>query len=213
MKKILILFTLIITCFSCQTPPQINSVVIGSQEWTSENLDVETFKNGDLIPHAITNEEWLLATENKQPAWCYYNNNPTTGATYGKLYNWYAVNDPRGLAPDGWHIPSEFEWMELFNYLGGESIAGGKMKSTGTQYWLSPNTNGTNQSGFSGLPGGYRTNYASFENLGNLGYWWSSTEYQPDSYSLASTLTFDIGGTYLYFHQKSFGFSVRCIKD
>lgn len=102
-------------------------VKIGTQVWMSKNLDVDTFRNGDKIPEAKTNEEWRAATENKQPAWCYYENDPANGAKYGKLYNWYAVNDSRGLAPIGWHIPSDSEWTALETSLGND--AGIKMKS------------------------------------------------------------------------------------
>jgi uncharacterized protein (TIGR02145 family) len=104
------------------------SVKIGTQTWMIENLNVERFRNGDLIPQAKTNDEWERAGENKKPAWCYYDNDPKNGAKYGKLYNWYAVNDPRGLAPAGWHVPTDTEWTTLGDYLGND--AGMKMKST-----------------------------------------------------------------------------------
>jgi uncharacterized protein (TIGR02145 family) len=111
-------------------PANLKSVVIGTQTWTSENLNVSTFRNGDPIPEVRSTEEWKKAGENKQPAWCYYDNDPKNGEKNGKLYNWHAVNDPRGLAPKGWHVPSEEEWKKLALYLGGENIAGKKMKST-----------------------------------------------------------------------------------
>ena len=112
--------------------PVINlkSVLIGEQSWTSENLNVDRFRNGDLIPEAKTAEEWINAGKNKQAAWCYYNNDPNNEAKYGKLYNWHAVNDTRGLAPTGWHVPTEAEWTILSDFLGGENQAGTKMKST-----------------------------------------------------------------------------------
>ena len=105
-------------------------VAIGKQIWTSKNLDVSKFRNGEAIPLAKTNAEWESAGENQQPAWCYYENKTANGTTYGKLYNWYAVNDPRGLAPNGYHVPTDAEWTTLTDYLGGDSIAGTKMKST-----------------------------------------------------------------------------------
>ena len=112
------------------------NVTIGTQVWTTKNLDVATFRNGDAIPEAKTNKEWEAAGENKQPAWCYYENNTANGTKYGKLYNWYAVNDARGLAPTGWHIPTYGEWTVLFTYLGVEDDAGKKMKSTsGWESW------------------------------------------------------------------------------
>ena len=104
------------------------TVTIGNQTWTTKNLDVATFRNGDAIPQAKTNEEWSAAGENKQPAWCYYDNDVKNGPKYGKLYNWYAVNDARGLAPAGWHIPTDEEWTVLSTFLGGEDGAGIKMK-------------------------------------------------------------------------------------
>ena len=97
---------------------QIKEVKIGQQVWTTENLNVDKFRNGEIIPEAKSEEEWIEAGDNKKPAWCYYNNDPSNGTKYGKLYNWYAVNDPRGLAPEGWHIPSDKEWDVLTNYLG-----------------------------------------------------------------------------------------------
>ncbi|MBM3416347.1 MAG: hypothetical protein FJY20_07845 [Bacteroidetes bacterium] len=149
-----------------------NEVTIGNQVWMAENLNVDKFRNGDPIPHAKTAEEWTKAGQNKQPAWCYYDNNPANGAKYGGLYNWYAVNDPRGLAPRGWHIPSDDEWTVLTDYLGGEDVAGTKMKSTSG--W-EENGNGTNSSGFNGLPGGLRGGNGSFSSVGKFGGWWSST--------------------------------------
>ena len=104
------------------------TVIIGTQTWTSLNLDVVAFRNGDVIPQVKTNEEWEVAGNNKQAAWCYYDNDPANGPKYGKLYNWYAVNDPRGLAPTGWHVPTDEEWTVLSTFLGGEEVAGTKMK-------------------------------------------------------------------------------------
>src|SRR5665647_729933 len=150
-----------------------NTVHIGSQVWMSANLNVSHFRNGDIIPEAEGADEWKKAGNDRRPAWCYYGNNPVNGRTYKKLYNWYAVNDPRGLAPYGWHVPSTLEWDALSDYLGGEGVAGDKMKSTSG--WES-NGNGTNVSGFAGLLGGYRTKYGPFVNVGNFGFWWSSTE-------------------------------------
>ena len=123
--KILLFISLIsISSFSFS-----QKVTIGTQVWTTKNLDVATFRNGDAIPQAKTDEEWKAAGENKQPAWCYYDNKAANGTKYGKLYNWYAVNDPRGLAPIGYHIPTDDEWTVLSTFLGGEDLAGKKMKS------------------------------------------------------------------------------------
>ena len=155
MKKVSLIFILLIG-FGCISYAQ--TITIGTQVWMTKNLDVATFRNGDPIPQAKTDEEWEKAGENQQPAWCYYDNDPANGAKYGKLYNWYAVNDSRGLAPVGYHIPSDAEWTILTDFLGGEKVAGTKMKST--DFWADyegNSGNGTNESGFSGLPGGYRS--------------------------------------------------------
>jgi uncharacterized protein (TIGR02145 family) len=149
------------------------SVKIGAQTWAVANLNVSTFRNGDSIPEAKTNKEWASAGESGKPAWCYYNNDPKNGPKYGKLYNWYAVNDPRGLAPAGWTLPSDDDWKNLTYYLGGQDVAGNKMKSTSG--WIEDDE-GTNEAGFTGLPGGYRVENGTFLNLGSIGTWWSSTE-------------------------------------
>src|ERR1035437_5591038 len=130
-----------------------NTVHIGSQVWMSANLNVSHFRNGDIITEAEDAGAWSQAGQERKPAWCYYDSNPVNGRTYHKLYNWYAVNDKRGLAPKGWHGPSTLEWADLSDYLGGEGVAGGKLKAT--YGWLN-NGNGTNSSGFTGLPGGGR---------------------------------------------------------
>ena len=116
----------------------IKTVTIGTQVWMKENLNVSVFKNGVAIPEVKDNAAWEKAGENKQPAWCYYGNDPKNGAKYGKLYNWYAAIDNNGLCPQGWHVPSDDEWTVLIDYLGGESVAGGKMKEVGTTSWNSP---------------------------------------------------------------------------
>jgi uncharacterized protein (TIGR02145 family) len=176
----------------------------------TKNLDVSNFRNGDPIPEAKTNEEWVKAGENEQPAWCYYDNNPANGAKYGKLYNWYAVNDSRGLAPTGYHIPSDAEWTTLENFLGGD--AGKKMKSTNG--W-NDQGNGTNSSGFNGLPGGLRSfNGAkkSFGSIGYFGFWWSSTESGTGT-AWMRDLDCINGNVTRRDYFKPIGFSVRCLRD
>ncbi len=185
------------------------SVKIGNQIWMTENLNVDRFRNGDLIPEAKTVDEWELAGENKQPAWCYYNNDPVNGEKYGKLYNWYAVNDSRGLAPAGYHIPSDSEWTTLTTYLGGEDIATSKLKSNSG--W-NENGNGTNSTGFSGLPGGFRNNYGTFNSIGFSGYWWSSTENDTND-AWYRSLYCIYGNVGRDDSLKQDGFSVRCLKD
>ncbi len=184
------------------------TVTIGTQVWMTRNLDVTTFRNGDPIPEAKTDEEWYKAQELKQPAWNNYDNDPKNGTKYGKLYNWYAVNDPRGLAPAGWHIASDEEWTILEHYLGPHG-EGNKMKSTNG--W-DENGNGTNSSGFNGLPGGDRIYLGSFNGIGLAGYWWSSTEYNAEN-AWTRTLFYDTGTLDRYFSLKEDGFSVRCVKD
>lgn len=186
-----------------------NEVTIGSQVWMTKNLDVATFRNGDPIPQAKTDEEWEKAGENKQPAWCYYDNDPANGAKYGKLYNWYAVNDSRGLAPTGWHIPSDAEWIKLTDFLGGGGVAGIKMKSTNG--WENDG-NGTNESGFSGLSGGNRNSSVAFGDIGEYGYWWSSTEFKSN-FAWYRSLFYDDGNVYRSGDYKLDGFSVRCLRD
>jgi uncharacterized protein (TIGR02145 family) len=185
------------------------SVTIGTQTWTTLNLDLATFRNGDAIPEAKTDEEWEAAGDNKQPAWCYYDNDPMNGTKYGKLYNWYAVVDSRGLAPLGYHIPSDTEWTKLSDYLGGEESAGEKMKRNSG--WLE-NGNGTNSSGFSGLPGGFSTISGGFRYVGDFGVWWSASEHD-DSNAWALGLVSAYSNLHRDHSIKSFGHSVRCVKD
>ena len=190
-------------------PNDAPTVTIGSQVWLGKNLNVDHFANGDPIPEAKTADEWKSAGENKQPAWCYYNNDPANGRTYGKLYNWYAVNDPRGLAPRGWHIPSDEEWTATTTYLGGEATAGLSMKSTSG--W-NENGNGNNNSGIAGLPGGYRGPNGAFNDLGEDGSWWSSSEYNTGN-AWSRLLYYSDGNAYRPNNFKSCGFSVRCLRD
>jgi hypothetical protein len=220
-------------------------IKIDSQIWMNQNLNVNTFRNGEPIPHAKSKDEWIKAVEKKQPAWCYYENDPKNGAKYGKLYNWYAVNDPRGLAPAGWHVPSDAEWTKLENFLGTD--AGKKMKSTsGWNDYETDNTcpncrdwndeyrkkvpcheckdnrvigaketisgNGTNSSGFSGLPGGYRDYYVNFINIGDYGYWWSSTE-DGTNFAYGRVLSLNYDNLYRFNSLKGGGLSVRCLRD
>jgi len=188
----------------------INTIQIGSQTWTSRNLEVITYRNGDPIPEVTDPTAWANLTTG---AWCYYNNDSANGPIYGKLYNWYAVNDPRGLAPIGYHVPSTTEWITLSDYLGGSTIAGGKMKNTGTTYWPAPNTGATNSSGFTGLPGRGRTSDGSFI-PDNLGYLWTSTPIvYGDDNIYVRTLYYLSASLGTLGRNINEGFSVRCIKD
>jgi len=256
-----------------QTGPN-KSVKIGTQVWMTKNLDVSVFRNGDTIPEAKTNIEWIKAGDNQQPAWCYYDNDPANGAKYGKLYNWYAVNDSRGLAPTGWHVPSDAEWTQLKDFLGGIEVAGTKMKSKpiyvtkiryveeggyddtkwvpckNCSYWSEkqkannpctvcrnqrgkiiktgkyiPKTkrkvedkinigfDGTNESSFSGLPGGSRSYPGTFVDIGEDGYWWSSTEYGRGSAWERDLNEYNDGLSSRSHTTKEYGFSVRCLRD
>jgi len=186
-------------------------VTIGTQTWTSCNLEVITYRDGTSIPQVTDQATWAELTTG---AWCYYKNSSITGDTYGKLYNWYAVNDPRGLAPVGYHIPTDTEWTTLTTYLGGNSVAGGKLKETGTVHWDNGNTGASNSSGFTGLPGGYRSNFGGFTDEGNNAGFWSSTETEVDS-DFAFQIELWSRGIVAnrYGYNKKYGFSVRLVRD
>lgn len=183
------------------------TVIIGNQEWMAENLNVEHYRNGDVIPQVKENEEWSKLTTG---AWVYYENKTANGTIFGKIYNWYAVNDPRGLAPEGWHIPSEAEWIILIDYLGGESNAGGKIKAT--KIWKSPNAGATNESEFAALPGGFRFWHGKFDILGSFGFYWSTTE-DGKGNVLSMNLIYSKSIANRSFGGKGYGMSVRCLKD
>lgn len=197
--------------------------------FTKQNLNVSKYSDGTLIPQVTDPTQWENLTTG---AWCYYNNNPANGAVYGKLYNWYAaagiydaasLANPalrKKLAPAGWHVPTDSEWSNLINCLdpnanGGSTfpnIAGGKMKSTGTSLWSSPNTAATNESGFSGLPGGFRNSSGTFFSIGFNGLWWSSSEVSTAS-AWDRYLSSNAGNAYRGNYSKGNGLSVRCIRD
>jgi uncharacterized protein (TIGR02145 family) len=203
LKSIALLIGCILSHFLSYSQDEVK---IGTQTWTSKNLDVSTYRNGDLIPQVQDQKAWANLTTG---AWCYYNNDESNGTKYGKLYNWCAVNDPRGLAPNGYHIPTDEEWTILSDYLGGESEAGTKMKSTSG--WKN-NGNGTNSSGFSGLPGGFRSYNGSFDYIGSYGYWWRSAGSSTND-AWARGLNYGNGNVNRSGYYKESGFSVRCLKD
>ena len=209
----------------------IPTVTIGNQVWMTKNLNVSTFRNGDLIPQAKTQGEWVAFGNMGVAAWCYYENiidedNKYIGETfsatipnyntrtiyydkYGKLYNWYAVNDPRGLAPLEFHVPSDDEWTELIYFLGGFNIAGLKMKSsTGWNNY----GNGTNSSRFSAFPGGFRDKNGVCNLFGFNGGWWSSSDFN-NSYVWGLNIFYNSGKVYRENFYKGNGFSVRCLRD
>ncbi len=176
-----------------------------NQTWTKTNLNVSKYRNGDVIPLVTDPTVWANLTTG---AWCYYNNDPANGVIYGKLYNWYAVNDSRGLAPLGYHIPTEVEWTTLKTCLGGQ-LAWFKMKETGTTHWISTNLDATNSSGFTGLPGGYIYSSGLFYNIGNIGFWWSSTAFD----TIQSNCVLLENNIAITTDLKKNGYSVRCVKD
>jgi uncharacterized protein (TIGR02145 family) len=185
------------------------TITIGNQIWMAENLKTTKFRNGDPIPKVLANNDWSALTSG---AYCWYNNDVANKTCYGALYNWYAVNDSRNIAPLGWHIPSDEEWTALANFLQGKSQAGGKLKETGLTHWSDPNSNATNSSGFCALPGGYRAKDGVFKNLSFCGCWWATTEYTK-SVGWYRYVDYGTGTIYSVSTYKSNGFSIRCIKD
>lgn len=191
------------------------TIKIGTQVWITRNLDVSRYRNGDPIPQVTDEAAWAALTTG---AWCWYNNDSDTYAkTCGRLYNWYAVNDPRGLAPTGWHIPSDAEWDTLITFLHGYASAGGRLKSTGTieagtGFWHYPNKGANNKSGFTGYPGGYRYP-GTFNAIGYLGFWWSSTELIGSTGAYYRLINSSDGHISIGVYEKFYGFSVRCVKD
>ncbi len=183
------------------------TVTIGTQVWMAENLKTTRYNDGSAIPIGLTDSAWQHASTG---AYAVYNNEVSNNTTFGKLYNWYAVNTGK-LAPTGWHVPTDAEWTTLITYLGGEEVAGGHMKST-SSLWNTPNTSADNSSGFSGLPGGYRTANGFYFLSGTIGQWWSSTQNSSGDawmrylYHSSNSATRTING-------KVNGFSVRCVKD
>lgn len=199
------------------------TVLIGTQEWMAQNLRTTRYSNGDVIPEETDDAAWTGLTAG---AWSHFGNQSTNGITYGKIYNGFVISDPRNVCPGGWHVPSEAEWQALETGLGmpagqlealgprgGAQNVGGKLKSTGTQLWVNLNDGATNESGFSAVPGGFRSDFnGSFANLGYVGFWWSSTEAAPGSYWRR-----DLSGSgqnvIRYATSAVSGLSVRCVRD
>ncbi|MEC4003201.1 fibrobacter succinogenes major paralogous domain-containing protein [Flavobacterium sp. SUN052] len=197
-----------------------NSIKINGVEWMKKNLNVSKYKNGDVIPEVTDPAVWTSLTTG---AWCYYENDTANGPVFGKLYNWYAVNDPRGLAPAGWHIPTDAEWSSLTTFLGGEAIAGQKIKEDGTVNWAaSASAYGTNQAGFTALPSGdgyLNYTYVAtpaptpadlFKDKAKVAYWWSATA--NGSVVWSRNVTFDSNGVTRSGVIKTSGLAVRCVK-
>ena len=233
---------LVVLFFGCSTSSENNSnldnltdidgnvyesITICNQTWTKSNLNVSKYTDGTPIPQVTDPTIWATLTTG---AWCYYNNDPANEVVYGKLYNWYAVAgiydaaslaNPilrKKLAPIGWHVPSDTEWNALIICLDPNenpgnaipNVAGGKMKSI--TLWATPNIGATNSSGFSGFPGGNRSNSGSFFAIGGFGYWWSSSDYNSsDAWYRSLSYSSDLADYYGTSKRK--GFSVRCVKD
>ncbi|HXB43206.1 MAG TPA: fibrobacter succinogenes major paralogous domain-containing protein [Puia sp.] len=184
------------------------AVTIGTQIWMKKNLNVSRYRNGDPIPEVTDTIVWAgLSTG----AWGYYNNDPANGTVYGKLYNWYAVNDARNIAPAGWRVATDVDWSILISFLGGEAVAGAKLKETGTTHWVSPNTGATDSVGFAALPGGYRGYQGEYDFIGTRGYWWTSSR------ALLTNLWYlllynDDSKVLLDNFGPNIGISVRCVK-
>jgi uncharacterized protein (TIGR02145 family) len=201
-----------------------NWIGIGKQAWMAENLKTTRYADGTAIPLVESSSVWdALSISDK--AYCWYDNSTAKRDTYGGLYTWAAAmngaasstSNPsgvQGVCPAGWHVPSSMEWTNLTDYLGGKGVAGGKLKETGTIHWADPNTGATNESGFTALPGGYRsyTGYL-FNLIGSYGYWWSSSEYDADWGVWRRYMGYDYADVYSYYNDKNYGFSVRCVRD
>ena len=189
-----------------------HTITIGTQMWLVENLKTTKYNDGSAIPMVTDNAAWVYLST---PGYCWYNNNVNYKNTYGALYNWYAVNTGK-LAPTGWNVATDADWTILTKYLGGDSIAGGKMKSTGTieastGLWYSPNTGATNSSGFTAVPAGYR-DHGVFGGIGVEGVWWSTTE---GGFYGAWCRDLGCGGNNVHIGNatESHGYSVRCGLD
>ncbi len=186
-----------------------STIKIGTQEWMTENLRTTRYRDETPIPNISDNTLWSNANYG---AWSWYDNDSSYTQPFGNLYNWYAVNDGRGLCPAGWHVPSDAEWTTLSDFLDGTPVAGGPMKETGTAHWDSPNTGATNSSGFTGLPGGVRSTAGLFLSMGGNGSCWSSSEFD-NSTAWYRYLVFSGDDLHRSNNDKKLGFSVRCIRD
>jgi len=185
------------------------TIKIGNQWWMAENLKVTHYRNGDNIPNITDNTAWSTLTTG---AYCYYDNNTNNAVIYGALYNWYVVDDSRGIAPTGWHVPNDTEWQTFIEFLGGDTIAGGKLKEIGIEHWQSPNTGATDEFGFSAPPGGYRAYNGPFSSIYINADFWTSTEYNG-SWAFQRYMEYNTSKVVRNEGYKSFGFSVRCVKD
>jgi uncharacterized protein (TIGR02145 family) len=188
-----------------------HTVVIGTQVWMVENLKTTRYRNGDAIPNVADPTKWAGLTTG---AYCNYDNDVNNGKKYGHMYNWYAVSDSRNIAPSGWHVATDAEWATLISYLGGvPTVVGVKLREAGNAHWISSIPVADNKSGFTALPGGYRSDGGEFGRIGRLSQWWTSTE-DGDSYvrkwDIAESGSNQVDN---YFASKAHGFYIRCVRD
>lgn len=186
-----------------------HTIKIGSQVWLVENLRTTRYRNGNPIPNVTDSTAWNSLTTG---AYCNYNNDDANFAIYGRLYNWVAISDTDSIAPKGWHIPAQTEWTTMTNSLGDLIVDGGKLKETGTAHWQSPNTDATNETFFTALPGGKRLSHGTFTGLGTTGAWWTSTGDGPFD-AWGRYINYDNSTLYRYDDTKKAGFSIRCVMD
>jgi len=186
------------------------SITIGTQVWLKENLKTTKYNDGVEIPNVTNNSDWGNLTSG---AYCWYDNDEATFKnTFGALYNWHTTNNGK-LCPIGYHIPSDAEWTKLTEYLGGTSIAGGKLKEIGTTHWMTPNTGATNESSFTALPGGWRSYSGTFNLKAEISYWWSTTQYDSPESAYSRSLGHDSNIFYRHGSNKKNGHFVRCLRD
>jgi uncharacterized protein (TIGR02145 family) len=185
------------------------TIRIGKQVWMAENLRTTRYCNGDPIPNVTGRVQWTILRDG---AYCNYGNNDSNAVTYGRLYNWYAVNDSRNIAPQGWHVPTDEDFIHLVKFLGGDTIAGGKLKEAGTAHWQAPNTAKGNNTGFNALPAGYRNDYTgNFYLLENNTMFWTCTG--NDTSAWIRLLNSTDACAFRNYAEKGTGLSVRCVKD
>lgn len=188
------------------------TIMIGKQIWMAENLKTTKYSNGDLIGTTQPDTLNYMVAVNPKYQWVYAGNDSNLAA-YGRLYTWYVVTDSRNVCPTNWHVPSKTEFATLIRFLGTDSIAHGKLKETGTVHWNKPNTGATNESGFTGIPGGNHYPKGFSQYMGTCGHWWSSTEYDKN-YAWRLRLRYDTDiENFLDYAPKMMGWSIRCVKD
>lgn len=189
---------------------EYKTITIDTLTWMAENLRTTKYRDSTEIPNVTDNMEWANLTTG---AYSNYKNTKRADsiATYGRIYNWYAATDAHNIAPTGWHVATDAEWSTLTTYLGGESVAGGKLKEIGTTHWLSPNAGATNNTGFTALPAGQRST-GLFYSIGEYGYWWSATEYNA-THAWYHRVYTNFSDIYRNNCPKKVGFSIRCVKD